>query len=130
MVFGKTPIYLLKPLSYIQKAFLSKLRLSALPLRNETGRYERPRLDVNDRLCLVCKDGISVEDEEHLLFHCEKYSALRQEWKIRTSTPDNFCLLDKVEKFKFIFNDSNNIKITAQYLIDCFSIRSTVISSL
>ena len=55
MEFGKTPAYLLKPLSFVQKMFLAKTRLAALPLRLETGRYERPRLPEQDRLCPSCK---------------------------------------------------------------------------
>ena len=77
MEFGKTPAYLLKPLPFVQKMFLAKLRLSALPLRIETGRYERPRLEASARLCLSCNDGLSVENEEHLIFECEKYASLR-----------------------------------------------------
>ena len=58
MDFGTTPSYLLIPLSFVQKMFLAKTRLAALPIRLETGRYERPRLLEQERLCPSCQNGI------------------------------------------------------------------------
>ena len=78
--FGITPPYLLMPLSFVQKKFIAKIRLSALAIRIETGRYERPKLIVQHRLCPSCKDGQSVENEEHFVFECIKYNSLRGMW--------------------------------------------------
>ena len=52
---------------------LVKLRISNHKLRIETGRYNNiPR---SDRLCTIC--GHNVEDETHFLFHCSRYSSIR-----------------------------------------------------
>ena len=51
---------------------LVKLRISNHKLLIETERYNIPR---SDRLCTIC--GHNVEDETHLLFHCPRYSSLR-----------------------------------------------------
>ena len=78
--FGTTPNYILMPLSFIQRKFMAQLRLSSLPLRLETGRYERPRLPEQARLCKVCSDGISVESESHSIFFCTSYCDIRCGW--------------------------------------------------
>ena len=64
-------------LSFIQRKFMAQLRLSSLPLGLETGRYERPRLPEQARLCKVCSDGISVESESHFIFFT-RYCDFRQ----------------------------------------------------
>ena len=43
-----------------QRSLLGKLRLGALPIRVETGRYNL--LERNQRLCMVCNKG-NIEDE-------------------------------------------------------------------
>ena len=125
--FGKTPDYIKMPISYVQKKFLAKTRLSTLAIRIETGRYERPRLQANQRLCPSCKDGQSIENEEHFIFFCTKYNILRQLWLIKLNKPDNFVNMNCSEKFKVIFDQSDNVKITAQYIIDCYDVRSKLV---
>ena len=49
--FFDTPTYITKPLSFIQRKFLAKVRLGCLEIRIETGRYARPRLPAEARLC-------------------------------------------------------------------------------
>ena len=127
MEFGKTPAYLLKPLSFVQKMFLAKTRLAALPLRLETGRYERPRLPEQDRLCPSCKSKQDVENEEHFVFFCNQYHFLRQKWLAELEKPPNFFELITDDKFKLIFNKPENVKITAQYIVNCFDVRSKII---
>ena len=122
--FGVTPIYLMLPLSFVQKMFLAKLRLSALAIRIETGRFERPRLEEKERLCLSCKDGISVESESHFMFSCKSYEELRLKWKNELSVGVNFDDMLPVDKLRVIVKTKENIKITAQYLISCFDARS------
>ncbi len=41
-------------------------------MRIERGRYERPKLDAEQRMCLICNSGEN-EDEEHFLIHCNVY---------------------------------------------------------
>ena len=120
MDIGCTPAYLQMPLTHVQKMFLAKLRLSALPLRIETGRYERPHLPTNDRICLNCSEG--VEDEEHLLFSCKKYDTLRKNWVMLLQKPENYDTLSITDKLRVVL-DSTNAKATGQFLIDCFNVR-------
>ena len=127
MEYGKTPAYLLKPLSFVQKMFLAKTRLAALPLRLETGRYERPRLLEQERLCPSCGSKQEVENEEHFIFFCPNYHFLRQKWLTELDKPPNFFELITNDKFKLIFNKPENVKITAQYIVNCSDIRSKII---
>ena len=126
--FGSTPPYILKPLSFLQRKFIAKIRLSALPLRIETGRYERPRLEIHERLCPSCNDAESIESEEHFIFKCVKYSEIRQIWIDKLLKNEDFVNLDPSEKFKVIFDQPENIKLTAQFIINIFDLRSKIIS--
>ena len=111
--FVTTQTYLLKPITFIQKQLLAKIRLSSITIRIETGRFERPKLPVEARLCPCCKDQKSVENEEHFIFHCFQYNNLREIWIEKITKPDNFKNLPIHENFKIIFDQSENIKITA-----------------
>ena len=125
--FGITPPYLLMPLSFLQKKFLAKIRLSTLAIRIETGRYERPKLMIHQRLCPSCKDGQSIETEEHFVFACVRYNNLREIWLDKLVKPEIFSTLSAPEKFKAIFDQAQNVKITAQFLINCYDVRSKII---
>jgi hypothetical protein len=50
----------------------------ALPLAVETGRYFRPQIPLNERLCKF-GNANSVENENHLLMLCPLYSDIRYE---------------------------------------------------
>ena len=60
--------YLLLP-SHLQTALL-RFRISCHQLRSETGRYLRPPLPAQER---ICNDG-SIEDEKHFMLSCTLYS--------------------------------------------------------
>ena len=71
--------------------FIAKLRLSALPITIETGKFERPRLPPNERLCAICR------------------------------VPNG------VEKLCTCFDVKENVRITAESVIDCVDLRSRLI---
>ena len=79
--FDVFPSYVVKPLSFIQRKFMAKLRLGCLQIRIETGRYSRPRLEENMRVCQVCTNqphgAPPVENEKHFILHCPAYRQLR-----------------------------------------------------
>ena len=120
--FGKTPTYLSLPLTFRQKMFIAKLRLSALPIRIETGRFERPRLPPNERLCASCRVPNAIENEEHFMFVCPSYDNLRKTWMASLSKGPGFDLLSASEKLRSCFNVKENVKVTAKYVIDCFDL--------
>ena len=52
---------------------MALFRTGALPLAIETGRYSRPQVHLNDRLCKLCENSV-VEDEQHFMMNCPLYS--------------------------------------------------------
>ena len=54
---------------------LTKLRISVHTLLIEKGRYFRPKLCRNLRLCSLCN---KIEDEEHFLSFCKKHDTLKE----------------------------------------------------
>ena len=57
--------YLTIPKPFICRKHLATL--SNLPIRIETARYERPKIDPNLRFCLLGCEGFCLEDEYHIL---------------------------------------------------------------
>ena len=79
--FYTTPCYVSKPLSFIQRKFMAKIRLGCLEIRMETGRYARPRLPEEARICQICQNpGQTPESEVHFLLECDRYGSERSAW--------------------------------------------------
>ena len=121
--FKQKTVYLSKPLSFIQRKYLAKFRLGVLPLCIETGRYQRPRLAVEERICKVCNSG-EVEDESHFLLRCSLYNIERQGLIEKLPQPALFSILPDIEKMETLMNDPLIIKSTAQFIIDASDKRS------
>ena len=129
--FCTTPSYLTKPLSFIQRKFVAKIRLGCLEIRLETGRWVRPKIVEESRICQVCENlDQKIEDEYHFTFECCKYQPERLKWFQKLEIPDNFQTLTKAEKLGIILNHPSNVKLTSQYLINIFDIRSKTIKEL
>jgi hypothetical protein len=121
--FSSDKSYLAKPLSFIQRKFLAKLRLGVLPIRIETGRYERPRKSEAERVCKQCSIG-SPECELHFLIQCPRHTLLRTTFYSKI-TDETFPNMTDSEKFKFILNQPTIAKISSQFIIDAFDNRVT-----
>ena len=119
--FQTLPPHVGKPLSFIERKVISKLRLGILPIRLETARYLRPVVPEDQRLC-YCDSG-EVESEIYVLFKCHKYNTLREAWLRKLTKPENFNDLPPNEKLNLILNKSENVKHTAQYLVSVMDLR-------
>ena len=113
--------YLSKPLSFLQRRYVAKLRLGVLPLRIETGRYERPKKLPAERLCTQCTMG-TTEDEVHFLLHCPRHCLFRNLLFSKIEN-DNFFDLADIEKLKFLLNHPDIVKTTAQFIVNAFNNR-------
>ena len=51
---------------YGYRRILAKLRSGGLPLHIEVGRFCKPKVDLENRICKLCDMNV-VEDEIHLL---------------------------------------------------------------
>ena len=79
---------------------VSKIRASSHDLEIERGRYTRPRLDPNQRLCSTC---LEAEDEEHFVTSCRVNINERQTLFTKISSKEPiFMHLDNREKFIFL----------------------------
>ena len=76
------------------------------------------------RVCELCDDTDTVEDESHFLFHCKFYSDLRALYFdfIDVAT---FNVLPIGDKFKLLLQD--NVKATAKFIEAAFLKRKNFI---
>ena len=129
--FGQEPAYVQKPLNFYHRRLMSKIRLGCLPLSLETGRYTIPRIPEDKRVCLLCKrdtESPSIESEPHFLFECKSYVNERNIWYQEISVPVDFETISVDEKLKFVFNEQNNVKPTAQFIVKAFAERQRILS--
>ena len=119
--------YLTIPMSFISRKHLALVRLSNLSIRIETGRFERPRIEENFRVCQIGCEEDSVENEYHLIFKYTVYNNIRFAWLSKLKTPTNFLNLGTAEKLNVVLNWPESVKCTAQYLIDICNVRSIII---
>ena len=117
-----------KPLSFLQRKYLSKFCLSCLELKICTGRYiNQPE---SDRICTAdrsCSEERLVESECHFILTCPAYHLLRQTWLARLRVPENFAELNDTEKLNIAINEIDNVKPTAQFIVDAFNLRSRIL---
>lgn len=95
--------------------FLTKLRISAHILHIEKGRYSKPKLPRNLRLCSVCNE---LENEEHFILHCKKFMNLRNKLF------SNLNLDDKTSTtFSKLINPNNTVeaKLICDFIQSAFS---------
>ena len=67
-------LYCCRIINRQRRAIFAQFRSGILPLKIETGRFRK--LKVEERLCEMC-DLNKIEDEQHFLCECPKYSGLR-----------------------------------------------------
>ena len=102
----------LQPEHYVTNAMprhlrsnLCKLRCGTLPLSVETGRYTKPPIPLEERICPFCNDA--VEDEIHFLINCDIYSDLRFNLFHRAMVMDNsFCTKSDFNQFVFLIQNA------------------------
>ncbi|CAC5370074.1 unnamed protein product [Mytilus coruscus] len=94
-----------------------------LPLAIETGRYTKPKTLLNDRKCKYCTVDC-VEDEKHVVMHCEFYSDLRYGLFLKACAINpNFNDFDDDDKFIFLMSDDSIQPFLAKSLYFMFNHR-------
>ncbi len=88
---------------------MTKFRISAHRLPIELGRYNKPPLPPEERICTICPNK-PIEDEQHFILECHKYytnrKGLFEEVKKRGS---NFRDLNKQDKFVSLITGGTQI---------------------
>lgn len=67
-----------------------RFRTGAHHLAIETGRWSRPKLPRQHRICTKCSDTV-VEDEVHFLFECSAYDRIRDKYESTLFAPFGGC---------------------------------------
>ena len=118
----KTETYVTQNLDRNERSYLAQLRLGILPIRIETGRYTREKLE--DRLCHFCNN--LVEDEVHFTLFCSKYNSLRENLYTKALNENvNFLTLSFTEKLSFLFDKCS--RQLAKYVKRSFELRSKML---
>ena len=88
--------------------YFTRFRISAHNLAIERGRYNRPPIPCELRICPNCSSGI--QDENHFLLECNEYDISRQELytKITPHCP-NFHSLSNENKLKYLLTAEGTI---------------------
>ena len=102
---------------YIVRA-IAKLRTSTHNLAIETGRYTRPRLPPEKRICKFCNND-APEDEKHFLLDCPFYADNRVE--MMQVFPENVLTMSGEEKITEMMRSEKEAHI---YPIGIFIIKS------
>ena len=118
---SSTKPYMLKPLSFTQRKAIAKTRLGVLPIRLETGRYERPKLTAELRLCQQCNLNVA-EDEIHFLLQCPRNSLLRDKLFSQINI-ETFTSFGSIEKIKYLLSSPDIVKQTSQFIINALDNR-------
>ena len=88
--------YLKLGLPKSQVRYITKLRISAHRLQIEVGRYSRPKIQRQDRVCKSCD---VLEDELHFLLRCRNNQHEREklfkDLKYTYNVTDNDCIVAK-----------------------------------
>ena len=83
---------------------LAKFRSCNLPLAIETGRYNRPKTPVSERLCKYCHVDL-IEDKPHFLVDCEFYSKTRFNlFQSAQIINDRFKYYESIDKLIWLMN--------------------------
>ena len=107
------------------RSFITKLRSSTLPIRIETGRFER--LKESERICKLCKDN-KIENEFHFIFECQLYNNLRGDSLNHVYTfVTDFNNLDLNDKWSTLMTDKRIISKFGFYIKECFQLRNSLL---
>jgi hypothetical protein len=95
--------YLKMFLPRYQRSHFSQFRFGIFPIRIETGRYKREKIE--ERLCCLCSRG-EIEDEPHVLIVCDKYKIERDVlYNKVTNIMPMFGSMDNMERFNVLMKD-------------------------
>ena len=64
-----------------------------------------------------------MESEYHVMFVCNKYNDLRDDWLNKLLIPNDFSTLPIKDKFKLVLHDPLNVRPTAKFLVSVMDLR-------
>ena len=104
-----------------QRIAFARFRCISHHLRIETGRHSKPKLPIDERVCLYCKTG-AIDNEIHFLTACEFHNVERKELLPHLST---FACNKEAFISTMTSKDSSLISNIGRYLHRAFQRRKT-----
>ncbi len=93
---------------------MAKLRTGVEPIRIETGRYERPALTPEQRMCHFCALN-EPETEEHVITRCSEYNDIRNALCHSALNIDiDFMFFNDTEKMCYILSEPEHAYLSAK----------------
>ena len=108
-----------------QRALIAKLRLGIFPINIELGRYRG--IPQDERLCPICLSG-EIEDEFHILLHCDAHQAARDLLFLHATELVNFNETSDLEKFRILTEHERMVRNTSKYLQHVLSTRQNLLT--
>ena len=104
----------------------TRLRISDHNLETEKGRYRKPYIKPQNRICLVCKK--EMEDEIHFLLRCPRYESIRQNFYQNIKSLGKVNPLESEKAvFKKLMSPTNEIAPkVAKFISECNKMRNTL----
>ncbi len=116
--------YVMSFMSHAQRSCLAQLKCGILPLHIETGRWQGTQLD--KRICKVCSSN-SVENEEHFIFHCNKYNNTRSNFYQQICNNIlSFLNNSDHDKFKILM-EKGNVNVFSRFICNIYRERQDVL---
>ena len=104
-----------------------------MKFRKTGGHEKRSR---SDRLCTLCELN-NIKDENHFLFHCPKYSSIRNDFNVKVDNkfPNPTELIVELiseDKFRSLGFDLRNkllpVSFVSAYFVSCYFVIYVLIS--
>ena len=106
--------------------YVSRLRLSVLPLRIQLGRYSQNNLPRNERYCLCC-GNVDIEDEYHFVFICPCYNTIRRKY-----LKCFYYVRPSVYKYHQLLRSSNRVEFInlSVYIKESLIVRTSLLNNI
>ena len=97
--------YLQKVRNRHHRSAFAKFRSGTAPLQVEVGRFNN--IPYDERLCTLCKQN-DVENEMHILLHCDFYKDIQDDLNEYCTSLDNmFTTFNDIDRFSYIMSNEN-----------------------
>ena len=109
----------------------TKLRLSDHPLMIETGRHFKFKIQQEERICPLCKNG--VEDEIHFVMKCTQFEELRAKMlQLVENKYITFKSLNDEQKLFYLFTneDKEVCRGISKFTFEGFKQREKIVKSM
>lgn len=111
--------------NFDKRRSLTKFRISAHRLKIEQGRFSKPPIPVDKRVCEHCS---ITEDEFHCLIVCPRYNVIRNNlFSVVQKHCLKFSSLDSKSKFNWLLSNTDDIIVTelSNFIHEIFNIHDS-----